>query len=124
MQTLGVPIEVVIRIQINIKMSRNEDISLFSNLPNEDLYFPVLWLESNVRIPPELASKLSMVIKMPEIASSVGLAIALFGLIALVIAVAYQQFRAISNDRNQTEKKTLQLSEEEIKEQENLSLVE
>ena len=124
MQTLGVPIEVVIRIQINIRMSRNEDISLFSNLPNEDLYFPVLWLESNVRIPPELASKLSMVIKMPEIASSVGLAIALFGLIALVIAVAYQQFRAISNDRNQTEKKTLQLSEEEIKEQENLSLVE
>ena len=125
-QTLGVPLEVKIRIQINIRLNRNEDVDMFSQLPQEDLYFPVLWLETRAKMPPDLAAKLSMIIKLPEMASSIGLGVALFGLLGLVIAVGYQQYRVISSKRIQVNKKMLQLSEEEDEEEkthETLSLV-
>merc|ERR1711994_921681 len=42
---MGIPIEFLLRLQINMRIHPNADVTLMENVP-EDLYLPVMWFEA------------------------------------------------------------------------------
>jgi len=59
----GIPVEVAIRLQINIELQPNAGISLLKNLPS-DLFLPCLWFDTHITVTPPVASKLQTLIDL------------------------------------------------------------
>ncbi|KAF5278411.1 hypothetical protein FQA39_LY05900 [Lamprigera yunnana] len=49
----GIPLDVAVRLQLNLKLSSVEHITLYEDVP--DLYFPMLWFEQVAAVPTNLA---------------------------------------------------------------------
>lgn len=62
---LGIPVSADISMQINVRMKRDDKVAKMSKLKSQDLYLPVLWFKSTVDIPPDFASKIVIIDKLP-----------------------------------------------------------
>jgi len=80
---MGIPIEFLLRLQINMRIHPNTDVTLMENVP-EDLYLPVMWFEAIGQMSSKSAPTIRFLLKMPFIASIVGPVIIIFNLLIAV----------------------------------------
>ena len=74
------------KLQLNILIEPNRNIDyLFSDLPR--LFYPVLWFESDARLPASMSGQLGMLVNLPFIMQACGLISILLGLLGMVAAV-------------------------------------
>ena len=82
----SIPLEVSIRLQLNILLEPNEGIEhIFADLPR--VFYPVLWFESEAVLPESMSSQLALLVNLPFImqtTGAIGICIGLFTM-ALVI---------------------------------------
>lgn len=82
----GVPLDVAARFQINLLLQPNEYINMYSDVPT--IFFPMLWFEENVKIPPELAQSLKMLLALPVVGMYCSIGALLLGLFIVVFVGA------------------------------------
>ncbi|XP_059095164.1 protein croquemort-like isoform X1 [Tigriopus californicus] len=93
----GIPMEVLIRLQINVKLNPMEGISLLRNVP-KDLYFPVIWFEAHGIATPSVAQTINLLVQIPHYANLVGAILVVIGLVGVIVCVALRcrRFRSKS----------------------------
>ncbi|PSN44142.1 Protein peste [Blattella germanica] len=83
--TLGIPLDVTARLQINLLLQPIERISLLENVPF--LMSPVMWFEDRATIPPDLARKLQMVLYLSKAGQYFSIGILVLGIILFALSV-------------------------------------
>ena len=98
--TTGIILDLVVRFQINLLLQPSEYISLYSGMPT--IFFPMIWLEESIRITPELAQSLKMLLALPVVGMYCSIGAVLLGLfivayvgaLKLVARVQWSTFRS------------------------------
>lgn len=99
--SIGIPVEVAARLQVNVMVQPSPDIGLFQEAPT--IFFPTLWFEQKVRIPDEMINELKIAVSMPMIGFNCAGVIIAIGLI-LLIWVGYQKLRQPKLSKNAAHK--------------------
>jgi hypothetical protein len=84
--TTGIPLDVAARFQINLLLQTSEYIKLYSGVPT--IFFPVLWFEESIKITPELAQHLKMLLALPVVGMYSSIGTLLLGLFIVTFVVA------------------------------------
>eukprot|EP00095_Tigriopus_kingsejongensis_P012252 maker-scaffold472_size162276-snap-gene-0.29 protein:Tk12252 transcript:maker-scaffold472_size162276-snap-gene-0.29-mRNA-1 annotation:"hypothetical protein DAPPUDRAFT_303163" len=88
----GIPMEVLIRLQINVRIDPIQGISALANVPKE-FYFPVIWFEAHAVATPSVAQTIALLVQMPQIANLIGVILVMIGLIGVIICVSIRCYR-------------------------------
>lgn len=59
-QIIGVPISVSMKFQINVILPKVEGIGIFENITEENLIFPVLWIDQKFQLNEEIRQQISI----------------------------------------------------------------
>ncbi|XP_021916761.1 protein peste-like isoform X2 [Zootermopsis nevadensis] len=89
--TTGIPLDVAGRFQINLLLQPSRSISLYNDVPT--VLFPIMWFEESVRITPELAGKLKLLLALPAIGLFFSVGLILLGLVVLAVATVPRALR-------------------------------
>ena len=60
----GIPLEVAIRLQINILVRPLEYIDILQDIPT--MFFPMIWFETTTELPDDMAAQLRLLSIVPE----------------------------------------------------------
>jgi hypothetical protein len=98
--TTGIPLEVAGRFQINLLLQPSEYIKLYSGVPT--IFFPMFWFEESVKITPELAQHLKMLLALPVVGMYCSIGTLLLGLfivtfvgaLKIVPSIQWSMFRS------------------------------
>jgi CD36 family len=85
----GIPLEVAIRLQINILVRPLDFIDILQGIPT--MFYPMIWFETTTELPEDMAAQLRLLSIVPKfgiIFGSVGL-----GIGALLLATGFFMFR-------------------------------
>ncbi|KAL7034796.1 hypothetical protein ACKWTF_008098 [Chironomus riparius] len=81
----GVPLEVVMRFQLNFLLKDSEDIALFQSCPTT--FIPTLWVEQKYKIDEKMIDELKIAVKVPYFGRIVGLIIFVLGIVCVLITI-------------------------------------
>jgi len=81
----GVPLEVVMRFQVNFLLQDIEDIALFQSCPTT--FIPTMWVEQKYKIDEKMTDELKIAVKVPFFGRIVGLIISVLGIVCVLITV-------------------------------------
>jgi len=96
----SIPLEVSMRLQINILLEKNEGIQhIFHELPR--VFFPVMWFESVASLPKEMAGSLSLLVDLPIIMQATAVVGICMGVMGMLTAT-YCMFRRVTEDEHVT----------------------
>ncbi|GAB0093508.1 uncharacterized protein DMENIID0001_086580 [Sergentomyia squamirostris] len=80
--TLGIPLEVAARFQLNLLIRPSPNIGLYQDVPT--VFFPILWFQQKVTINSELASDIRQVHSLPTIGYICAGVVILFGILLIL----------------------------------------
>ncbi|XP_039283891.1 protein croquemort isoform X2 [Nilaparvata lugens] len=84
--TMGYPLDMAARIQVNLLVEPSQHIALFDKVPHP-MFLPVLWVEQRFALPPDVAASLRMALLLPTIGYTVILICFLVGVGIAVYSV-------------------------------------
>lgn len=118
--TTGIPLEVAARFQINLLLQPNKGIALFHDVPT--IFFPMMWFEECVRINPEFAESLRMLLAVPVVGMYCSVSFLLLGLLILAFPalpkIMARTKRSLSRRRKGTQ--AVERSNQEVFSNENI----
>jgi len=82
----SIPLQVTMRLQINVLLDKNEGINyIFNDLPR--VFYPVMWFDSEARLPEHMAGPLKMLVNLPFIMQTCGILGIVLGLLGMALSL-------------------------------------
>lgn len=82
----SIPLEVSMKLQLNILLDANPGIDyIFKDL--QRVFYPVLWFESEAKLPESMAGQLSLLVNLPVIMDACGIAGIVLGLFTMLFVI-------------------------------------
>ena len=85
----GVPMSLVVRLQLNFKIEKLPSILLFKNISTT--YFPTVWFEVGMKVEGSMKTQVWLLVNMKTILLSVGIVLFLIGLILFAVCYFYRK---------------------------------
>ncbi|KAB0795085.1 hypothetical protein PPYR_11924 [Photinus pyralis] len=101
----GMPLDAVLRLQVNVKMSPIKYISMYEDVP--EVYLPVFWLEQVLSISNDISWKLWLISHAPTICPVAGGIFVLSGFLVFAYVI-----RKLVNEMSHKRKRTIQFLKE------------
>jgi len=83
---MGVPMEFTLRLQLNLRVHPNPDISILTDV-SEDLYIPTLWFEGGGALTKSQADLISQMLNLPQVVNYIGLGVTIVSMMGIAISL-------------------------------------
>ncbi|CAG2167710.1 unnamed protein product [Oppiella nova] len=101
--TLGVPLNVAVRLQVNIVVEKNQNLDFSRNFTQKPLYFPQFWFSTTAKVGEDMVQQLNFLVNLvPFYINIISFLFLLIGFLTLVSAAVYafRSKRNICNNNN------------------------
>lgn len=79
--TMGIPLDVAARFQLNIMLESHPNIALYDDVPR--IFLPVLWFEQHVTMTPEFSGEIAQALSIPTTARICGIVMLIIGVVMI-----------------------------------------
>ncbi|XP_069695614.1 protein peste-like isoform X1 [Periplaneta americana] len=99
----GIPLEITVRLQINMLLHRNPRVSLYRNVPT--IVFPIIWVDSRGRLPHKYAVYLGILLSFPVVCIFLSIGLIALGLLLILLSVWSQLTKRLASCRKRKNRK-------------------
>ncbi|XP_054168300.1 protein croquemort-like [Oppia nitens] len=88
--TLGIPLNIAIRLQINTVIERNDQMDFAKNFSNNPLYFPQFWFSTTAQVNDEMVEQLNFLVNLvPHYINIISILLLITGFLTLTISAVF-----------------------------------